>query len=93
MGDSELAGVFNGKPDKKLLIFTTRLRRRDGRPIQASDLNRTLLKSLTRKLPRALKYLPQAHLEDPVIFATPLPAGLHTEFVRPLTHGKLPRSD
>ena len=34
MGDSELAGVFNGKPDKKLLIFTTRLRRRDGRPIQ-----------------------------------------------------------
>ena len=85
MGDSEVAAVFNGKPEKKLLVFTTRLRRRDGRPIQSPDVNRTFLKSLTRKLPRALKYLPQAHLEDPVIFATPLPAALHTEFVRPLT--------
>src|SRR6266850_1280333 len=61
MGDSEVAAVFNGKPEKKLLIFTTRLRRRDGRPIQAGDLNRTFLKSLTRKLPRALKYLPRAY--------------------------------
>ena len=27
MGESEVAAVFNGKPEKKLLIFTTRLRR------------------------------------------------------------------
>ena len=70
---------------KKLLIFTTRLRRRDGRPIQSGDLNRYFLKSLTRKLPRALKYSPQVYQEDPVVFATPLPAHMHTEFVRPLT--------
>jgi len=86
MGDSEVAAVFNGKPEKKLLIFTTRLRRRDGRPIQSGDLNRYFLKSLTRKLPPALKYTPQAYQEDPVIFATPLPAPTLTEFVRPLTH-------
>lgn len=85
MGESEVAAVFNGKPDKKLLIFTTRLRRRDGRPIQSRDLNHYFLKSLTRKLPRALKYSPQAYREDPIVFATPLPFALHTEFLRPLT--------
>jgi hypothetical protein len=85
MGGSEVAAVFNGKPEKKLLIFTTRLRRRDGRPIQSGDLNRYFLKSLTRKLPRALKYSPRVYREDPVVFATPLPSVLHTEFVRPLT--------
>jgi len=85
MGDSEIASVFNGNPEKKLLIFTTRLRRQDGRPIQSKDLNRYFLKSLTRKLPRALKYSPQAYREDPVVFATPLPSAIRTEFVRSLT--------
>jgi len=86
MGHSEVAAVFNGKPGKKLLIFTTRLRRRDGKPVQSHDLNRYFLKSLTRKLPRAMKYSPSMYQEDPVIFAMPLPSALHTEFVRPLTH-------
>lgn len=85
MGDSEVAAVFNGRPGKKLLIFTTRVRRRDGRAIRSSDLERYFLKSLTRKLPRALKYSPRLYEEDPVIFATPLPTELQTEFVRPLT--------
>jgi len=85
MGDSEVAAVFNGKSEKKLLIFTTRLRRRDGMPIQSRDLNRYFVKSLTRKLPRAWKYSPQVYQEEPVVFATPLPAAMHTEFVRPLT--------
>jgi len=85
MGESEIAAVFNGKPDKKLLIFTTRLRRRDGRPIRSGDLNRYFLKSVTRKLPPAWKYSPQVYQEDPIVFATPLPSALHTEFVRPLT--------
>src|SRR5262245_22589367 len=85
MGDSEVAAVFNGNPDKRLLIFTTRLRRRDRKPITSRDLNHYFLKSLTRKLPRALKYLPRVYEEDPVVFATPLPATLRTEFVRPLT--------
>jgi patatin-like phospholipase len=85
MGDSEVAAVFNGNPEKKLLIFTTRLRHRDGRPITSKDLRRYFLKSLTRKLPRALKYSPRVYQEDPVVFATPLPSALHTEFVRPLT--------
>ncbi len=57
MGESEVAAVFNGKPEKKLLIFTTRLRRRDGRPIQSGDLNRYFLKSLTRKLPQGIEVL------------------------------------
>lgn len=85
MEESEVAAVFNGKPDKKLLIFTTRLRRKDGRPIRSGDLNRYFLKSLTRKLPQALKYSPRIYQEDPIIFAAPLPAAMHTEFVRPLT--------
>jgi hypothetical protein len=85
MGDSEVATVFNGKRDKKLLIFTTRLRRRDRKPMQSGDLNRYFLKSLTRKLPRAMKYSPRIYQEDPVVFATPLPSALQTEFVRPLT--------
>lgn len=85
MGESEVAAVFNGTPDKKLLIFTTRLRRRDGSPLHSRDLNNYFLKSLTRKLPRALKYSPQAYREDPIVFATPLPFALQTEFVRPLT--------
>ena len=87
MGDTEVAAVFNGKPEKKLLIFTTRLRRRDGRPIQSVDLNRYFLKSLTRKLPRTLKYSPQDYQEDPVVFAAPLPGAMHTECVRPMTRG------
>jgi predicted acylesterase/phospholipase RssA len=85
MGDSEVAAVFNERPGKKLLIFTTRVRRRDGRPIRSRDLERYFLKSLTRKLPRALKYSPRLYEEVPVIFAAPLPMDLQTEFVRPLT--------
>ena len=85
MGESEVAAVFNASPEKKLLIFTTRLRRWDGKPIQSSDLNRYFLKSLTRKLPRALKYSPRIYQEDPVVFAAPLSPALRTEFVRPLT--------
>ena len=77
--------MFNANPEKKLLIFTTRLRRRDGKPIQSGDLNRYFLKSLTRKFPRALKYSPRIYQEDPVVFATPLPPAMRTEFVRPLT--------
>lgn len=85
MGESEVAAVFNGNPEKKLLIFTTRLRRQDGGPIHSRDLKRYFLKSLTRKLPRALKYAPRIYREDPVVFATPLPSPMGTEFVRPLT--------
>jgi len=40
---------------------------------------------VTRKLPPAWKYSPQVYQEDPIVFATPLPSALHTEFVRPLT--------
>jgi hypothetical protein len=39
----------------------------------------------TRKLPRALKYLPAAYLVDPVVFATHLPPELASDVVRPLT--------
>ena len=85
MGESEVAAVFNASPEKKLLIFTTRLRRWDGKPIQSSDLNRYFLKSLTRKLPRALKYSPRIYQEDPVVFAAPLSPAMRTEFVRSLT--------
>jgi hypothetical protein len=46
---------------------------------------RFFLKSATRKLPKALKYLPKSYLEDPVIFATNLPEELRSEYIRPLT--------
>ena len=85
MGPSEVNTVFNGRANKKLLIFTTRLKRRDGRSITSADVLRYFLKSTTRRLPPALKYLPRNYQEDPVVFVTPLPAELQSEFVRPLT--------
>ncbi len=85
MGAGEVAAVFNRRPGKKLLIFTTRLRRRDDKPITKADITRYFLKSLTRKLPRSLKYLPRIYHEDPIIFAAPLPDALQSEWVRPLT--------
>jgi len=85
MEEGELAGVFNGDPRKKLLLFTTRVRRRDGRPFQSADSFRFFLKSATRKLPNPLKYLPKGYFEDPVVFALNLPEQLQSEFVRPLT--------
>jgi hypothetical protein len=61
------------------------VRRRDGKPFSTSDLAKLFLKSATRKLPRTMKYLPHAYIEDPVIFATNLPDEICTEYVRPLT--------
>jgi hypothetical protein len=85
MEDKELAGVFDGNPGKKLLIFTTRVHRSDRKPFQFMDSLRFFLKSATRKLPKALKYLPQNYTENPVIFAMNLPPELFSEHVRPLT--------
>ncbi len=85
MEERELAGVFQQDPSKKLLVFTTRARRKDLKPFEAADRLRFFLKSATRKLPKALKYLPKNYTEDPVIFATNLPGGLRSEFIRPLT--------
>ncbi len=85
MDEEEINGVFDGNPHKRLLVFTTRVRRRDGRPLGRIDEFRLLLKSATRKLPRALKYLPRCYQEDPVIFATNLPPSLTSEYARPLT--------
>jgi hypothetical protein len=85
MAESELAGVFENNPEKKLLLFTTRVRRCDGKPIESVDRFRFFLKSATRKLPNGLKYLPGNYTEDPVIYALNLPDALRSEFVRPLT--------
>jgi predicted acylesterase/phospholipase RssA len=85
MGDSEVAAVFDSAAAPKLLIFTARVRRRDGRPVSRGDLLRLLVKAATRKLPRALKYLPPIYGIDPVVFATRLPADLQSDVVRPLT--------
>jgi hypothetical protein len=85
MEEAELSGVFNGDPDKKLLIFTTRVRRLDGKPFQSIDSYRFFLKSSTRKLPNAIKYIPRNYTEEPVVFALNLPEELHSEHVRPLT--------
>lgn len=85
MDREEMSGVFQGGSDKKLLVFTTRVRRGDLRPFGSHDRLRFFLKSATRKLPKALKYLPGGFVEDPVIFATNLPAELYSEFVRPLS--------
>ena len=85
MGDAEVDAVFDSAAAPKLLIFTARVRRRDGRPVSRGDLVRLLVKAATRKLPRALKYLPPMYSIDPVVFATHLPVGLQSDVVRPLT--------
>ncbi len=85
MEEREVSGVFDHGSAKKLLIFTTRVRRLDGKPFCHADETRMFLKSATRKLPKPLKYLPNTYQEDPVIFALNLPPELRSEFVRPLT--------
>ncbi|MDR1727132.1 MAG: patatin-like phospholipase family protein [Acidobacteriota bacterium] len=90
MGAEELAGVFSD-PGKRLLVFTTRIRRRDGKAIAPSDMRRFFLKSATRKLPGFLKYLPRGYVEEPVVFALNLPENLRSEHVRPLTRANYHR--
>jgi predicted acylesterase/phospholipase RssA len=85
MQEKELSGVFQEDSAKKLLVFTTRARRRDGKRFGSADRLRFFLKSATRKLPRPLKYLPERYREDPVIFAVNLPLELRSECIRPLT--------
>lgn len=87
MSARELAGVFDTPAElcTRLLVFTTRVRRSDGRPFSSRDSLHYFLKSLTRKFPQALKYLPDDYIEDPVIFGSRLPPSLCNEFVRPLT--------
>jgi hypothetical protein len=84
MDEEEIAGVFDPDVEKILLVFTTRVQRRDGQRFRAIDRLRFFLKSATRKLPGHLKYLPCGYAEDPVIFATNLPGALESEYVRPL---------
>lgn len=84
MEPEEVNGVFSD-PEKKLLVFTTRVRRRDGKPFTKSDTRRYFLKSATRKLPGSLKYLPTGYIEEPVVFALNLPEHLRSEYIRPLT--------
>jgi predicted acylesterase/phospholipase RssA len=85
MDTGELSGVFQEQPQRKLLLFTSRVRRRDGKSYKAADSFRYFLKSATRKLPSPLKYLPGGYSEDPVVYALNLPEELHSEYVRPLT--------
>jgi hypothetical protein len=85
MEEKELSGVFRESSEKKLLVFTTRIRRRDLKKFRAADRFRFFLHSATRKLPRSLKYLPAGYFQDPVIFALNLPAELHSGYIRPLT--------
>ncbi len=87
IGKDELSGIFQFHECRSLLVFTTRVRRRDSKPFGAVDQLRFFLRSATRKLPKTLKYLPDQYQEDPVVFATNLPAELCSENVRPLTPG------
>ncbi|MBZ5535929.1 MAG: patatin-like phospholipase family protein [Acidobacteriia bacterium] len=87
MSARELTAVFDTPPETRtrLLVFTTRVRRRDGRPFSRRDSLHYFFKSSTRKLPRAWKYLPEDYIEDPVIFGSHLPSSMCNELVRPLT--------
>lgn len=85
MDKTEMAGVFADGISKKLLLFTSRVRRLDKEPFGTADRLRYFFKSATRKMPKPLKYLPQIYTEDPVIFALNLPNELWSEYVRPLT--------
>ena len=84
MDEAEVDGVFDRAGQRRLLVFTSRVRRHDGRTPGRADLAKLFAMAATRKLPRPLKYLPDYQL-DPVVFATNLPEALHSEFVRPLT--------
>jgi predicted acylesterase/phospholipase RssA len=85
MDQAEVDAVFDPGAARRLLVFTTRVKRRDGRSLSRLDLSRLLAMATTRKLPRALKYLPSAYRLDPVVFATSLPEDLQSDVVRPLT--------
>ena len=84
MEDAEVDGVFDESAQRTLLIFTSRIRRRDGRAPGRADLAKLFAMAATRKLPGPLKYMPRYQV-DPVVFATNLPETLQSEFVRPLT--------
>ncbi len=84
MEPGEVDGVFDEDAGRRLLLFTTRVRRPDGRRPGGTDLARLFAMATTRKLPGWLKYQPN-YLLEPVVFASHLPEELATEFVRPLT--------
>jgi hypothetical protein len=75
MGPHEVAAVFNNRPEKKLLIFTTRVRRKDGRPITWQDSLRFFIQSICRKIPKPLKSFPDFIRSQ--VFAYPLPNPLY----------------
>ncbi len=85
MEEEEMAGVFDGDPRKKLLLFTTRVRRTDAKPFRSFDSYRLFMKSATRKFPKGLKYIPGKYREEPVAFVLNLPDQFHSEYIRPLT--------
>jgi len=85
MEATEQDGVFKEPAGKKLLVFTTRVARKDGRHFEEMDRLRYFIKSAMRKLPEKWKYLPEGYIEEPVVFATNLPEELQSEYVRPLT--------
>ena len=85
MGEDEIDQVFGMPGERKLLVFTTRVSRRDQKSFKKSDCLKYFLKSVTRKFPRGLKYLPDDYVEEPVVFATHLPEELQSEWVRPMT--------
>ncbi len=85
MSATEVDGVFHASNPCTLLVFASRVRRRDGRRLGRTDLAKLFAMATTRKLPAPLKFLPRAHCMEPVVFATDIPVALQSEFVRPLT--------
>lgn len=91
MGAKELAAIFDSPEENqtRMVVFTTRSRRRDTKPFAPRDSLHYFMKSATRKLPRGFKYLPGNYREDPVAFASHLPSSVAGEFVRPVTRVNL----
>ncbi len=87
MSARELAGIFDTPPESRtrLMLFTSRVRRIDGKTFRRRDSRRFFFKMATRKLPSALKYTPEGYAKDAVIFVSHLSSELSDEFVRPLT--------
>ncbi len=84
MEPPEVDDVFDESAQRTLLVFTSRIRRLDGRTPGRADLTKLFAMAATRKLPGRLKYRPRYQV-DPVVFATNLPDALQSECVRPLT--------
>lgn len=85
LDDSAIASILSEQNPTRLVICTTQITRRDGRPITRRDMRRLFWQSLTRKLP--IKYLADGYMYRAVLFDSR--AAGATPVIRRLTRDNL----